>query len=452
MAKFNTVFDEAKQVIRAWDGFSNCSEITIVRDAFGDLLFLFSGQRPSDESSLRQSLDSQVAPYKVKRMLWEEESCNDILHSMKQEICHNRVVDEQDGACTWFRLERTLAKKAWIDRSKNVVPIWPYDDTQNGRRPKVVAFYSFKGGMGRTTALAAVALLLAKRGRHVLAIDTDIEAPGLSSLFFPDDHIHKGTVDFFLEKSTAVDMNEYLLQFSDPVMSEDLSGKIFVIPAGIIDKEYLQKLGRVDCQDVVPDNMRKCLTKLIQMALDKILATGVVIDYILLDARAGFHDMSGVTAAHLPHAAILFGRDNRQSWSGLEQVVSALACSQSEPLPIAFVDSMYASSEDSPSRRHHFKLTAYTLCCECYYSEIEEPEPSLEAEDEAHSPIYVPYQTLLTRDFALYSDGSTERDEEVQRIKGVLFQESYRQIESRVRQWFGDIQTEGGENNENGKG
>lgn len=43
----------------------------------------------------------------------------------------------------------------------------------------VVTFYSFKGGVGRSMALANVAVLLARDGKKVLCVDWDLEAPGL---------------------------------------------------------------------------------------------------------------------------------------------------------------------------------------------------------------------------------------------------------------------------------
>ncbi len=52
-------------------------------------------------------------------------------------------------------------------------------------RGQVVTFYSFKGGVGRTMALANVAWILASRGKRVLAVDWDVEAPGLHSYFHP---------------------------------------------------------------------------------------------------------------------------------------------------------------------------------------------------------------------------------------------------------------------------
>src|ERR1700724_503943 len=50
---------------------------------------------------------------------------------------------------------------------------------------QVVTFYSFKGGTGRTMALANVAWILAANGRRVLMADWDLESPGLHRFFQP---------------------------------------------------------------------------------------------------------------------------------------------------------------------------------------------------------------------------------------------------------------------------
>src|SRR4051794_23443603 len=44
----------------------------------------------------------------------------------------------------------------------------------------IVTFYSFKGGVGRTLALANVGVVLAQGGHRVLVVDFDLEAPGLT--------------------------------------------------------------------------------------------------------------------------------------------------------------------------------------------------------------------------------------------------------------------------------
>src|SRR5271168_2494145 len=45
----------------------------------------------------------------------------------------------------------------------------------------IITFYSFKGGVGRTMALVNVAAELVRRGRKVLVVDFDLQAPGLET-------------------------------------------------------------------------------------------------------------------------------------------------------------------------------------------------------------------------------------------------------------------------------
>ena len=55
-------------------------------------------------------------------------------------------------------------------------------EPRNGR---IVTFYSYKGGTGRTMALANVAWILAANGYRVLAADWDLESPGLHRFLYP---------------------------------------------------------------------------------------------------------------------------------------------------------------------------------------------------------------------------------------------------------------------------
>lgn len=52
---------------------------------------------------------------------------------------------------------------------------------------RIYTFYSWKGGVGRTMALANVGVQLARRGKRVLLVDWDLEAPGLDRYFRPSD-------------------------------------------------------------------------------------------------------------------------------------------------------------------------------------------------------------------------------------------------------------------------
>ncbi|MBL7492344.1 TIR domain-containing protein [Frankia sp. AgB1.9] len=86
---------------------------------------------------------------------------------------------------------------------------------ENGR---IVTFYSFKGGVGRTMSLAHVAWILASSGYKVLVVDWDLEAPGLAEYLFPlvrrDSQLHRGVVE--LVKRYADAAESYLLTRAAP--------------------------------------------------------------------------------------------------------------------------------------------------------------------------------------------------------------------------------------------
>src|SRR5262250_840359 len=72
---------------------------------------------------------------------------------------------------------------------------------------RVITFYSYKGGAGRSMALANVAWILASNGKRVLALDWDLEAPGLHRYFHPfladrDLTASEGLIDFVIDFAT----------------------------------------------------------------------------------------------------------------------------------------------------------------------------------------------------------------------------------------------------------
>src|SRR5689334_21505165 len=50
---------------------------------------------------------------------------------------------------------------------------------------QIVTFYSYKGGTGRTMAVANVAWIMASAGLRVLVVDWDLDSPGLHRYLHP---------------------------------------------------------------------------------------------------------------------------------------------------------------------------------------------------------------------------------------------------------------------------
>src|SRR5205814_9274585 len=78
-----------------------------------------------------------------------------------------------------------------------------------GHRRVIFTLYSYKGGVGRSLALAHLAYEFARRGLRVLAVDFDLEAPGLERYCFEGDDVrrareHPGIVDLIQEYRIAL--------------------------------------------------------------------------------------------------------------------------------------------------------------------------------------------------------------------------------------------------------
>lgn len=74
---------------------------------------------------------------------------------------------------------------------------------------RVVTFYSYKGGVGRTMALVNTAAAFAQQGLRVLLVDFDLEAPGMTHFFAREVRrrpkgVHKDSLDFLLDAKRSL--------------------------------------------------------------------------------------------------------------------------------------------------------------------------------------------------------------------------------------------------------
>ncbi|MCD7907738.1 MAG: AAA family ATPase [Clostridium sp.] len=439
---FNNEFEIARLAILAWTDKAVLRDVTIIRDVFGKIAVLAECQRYPGKSqirSFRYQMENQLGGYFGGNIYWYSLEAEDQKKNPPAEVMYLLREDrlewgEWDGI-SFYRSERVVAKKAWIATNRLQNSVWPYEETLDGRKPKVVSFYSFKGGMGRTTALAAVALLLVRQGKNVIMIDTDIEAPGLSTLFFDDEAIQNGVLDYLIEHplDSGRDIREYVQDVTDPALLRESDGNLYLLAAGKVDINYLQKLGRIDYQDHCEGALRQSISEMLED-----IARRYPVDYILIDARAGFHDMGGIVAAQIPHGTVLFGNHSRQSWDGLTQVLRTIAESHADDMPVAIVDCMCDGiSEAALEARKQFLQKAYMVCLENYYTEGEEVAGP-EAQGVAHSPMYLPFENDLKRDIKLFSGGSPSDNARVQELAQRLTGPAYEAIKNRIETWFGE--------------
>lgn len=181
--------------------------------------------------------------------------------------------------------------------------------------PRIV-FFSIKGGVGRSTALAATAWHLAQAGKRVLVLDLDLESPGLSSALLP------------LERQPMYGITDWLVEdlvgngdvvFDSMVATSNLShdGEIHVVPAhGANHGEYIAKLGRVWMPKIQDDGTRETWSARLGRLLQALEAR-IQPDVVLIDSRSGIDEIASACITDMgANLILLFALEGEQTWNG----------------------------------------------------------------------------------------------------------------------------------------
>ena len=186
-----------------------------------------------------------------------------------------------------------------------------------GGIPRLI-FASLKGGVGRSTALCVVAAHLSQAGRRVLAIDLDLEAPGLGSMLLRlDERPECGVVDYLVESGIG-GLDDSLLQSMLGKSSlGNLGASVTVVPAfGANTLRYpenaVTKLFRSYVETVSEDGLLTLRSKITQMVAD--LQNAGSYDVILLDARAGMSEIGAAPLLGLGGDVFFFATNQPQTF------------------------------------------------------------------------------------------------------------------------------------------
>jgi cellulose biosynthesis protein BcsQ len=206
---------------------------------------------------------------------------------------------------------------------------------------EIITFYSYKGGTGRSMALANIATLLvrqksAKRG--VLMIDWDLEAPGLHRYFAdrvtrrfgPDSNDaylkHPGLIELFqglrehvesmphsLEDPPAESIRqlEKKLRFDDFVVETDIP-RLHLLKAGAFTEQYARLVNTFPWE-----NLYHKAPWLIPLFIDWVSSR---FSYVLVDSRTGITDTSGICTMLLPDKLVVVFTPNTQSLDGVAEM------------------------------------------------------------------------------------------------------------------------------------
>jgi len=166
---------------------------------------------------------------------------------------------------------------------------------------KITMFYSYKGGVGKTTNLLNVAAILSRRGQKVGIVDLDFEAPGLSALYNIDTSRH--------------DLLE-MLAYRPPVADVE-NHAISVNLASGADVQCLPVSGEQEYLDRI-DWTNETTFAYLREAL-KAFQSSFSLNHMLLDTRSGVSFQAAFAIKEATHA-VLAGRLDKQSQKGISRL------------------------------------------------------------------------------------------------------------------------------------
>ena len=201
---------------------------------------------------------------------------------------------------------------------------------------QVITFHSYKGGAGRSFALANIACVLAQREREnkgVLMIDWDLEAPTLHSYF--REHLqyvptgndqtlndHPGVLDLFEELGAKIQTKtngaSKLSDEATLALLQEINLERFILPtqlpglsllkAGSFDQRYITRVNAFSWGALY------YRAPLLFQGFAEYLATRY--QYVLVDSRAGLKGTGGICTMLLPDKLVAVFTPSPQSWSG----------------------------------------------------------------------------------------------------------------------------------------
>ncbi|NEP21063.1 ParA family protein [Moorena sp. SIO3I6] len=288
--------------------------------------------------------------------------------------------------------------------------LFPSDLDEDLDRPIVATFYSLRGGVGRSTALAYTARILASRGRTVLCVDMDLEAPGLAALFGKEDEVkdQQGLVFVLLslEQGEEPDIRNHILRVSE-------TDEIYCIPAGLPNANYARLLSFMEPGAWYRED-RNPLRELIQILSSDRLPFKP--DVILLDARTGMTPLNGPLLFDLADLAIIVFFPHPQAQRGTGELVRALLAAETRrteteqrltPEPRFIVSPIPASKAPEVVERYQHRAIEWIGE---WLSILRDKQSRSEPIKESDITHFIPYREEIATSDKILSNQETWRD------------------------------------------
>ena len=384
--RYDDSLPELIKVLVAELGVEHVASGVALRDATGRLAFFVNGElSAADVDRSSRLVRARLGPYaRPDRCVADREAPG---ASLALSDPGARELDV--GASRIRYLDRRIVGADWLH---------PPSVTQV--RPPRFVFASLKGGVGRSTALSIVAAEHVRRGRNVLVVDLDLEAPGIGSMLLTSDRRPLlGALDYLVERNLGALTP---LELDNCVGTSSLTsgaGLVDVVPvvgsrSYSAPENYLSKLSRAMIEDVTDGHPPLSVAEKIGAML-KELESRRPYDLVLVDARAGLAELAAGPLLCLGANVLLFGTAQPQTIEGLRFLFAHLSSlvREGDPSPWQALKMVHAKAQLAESHER-FKDDLWGLFSEYLYEEQDGLEGfnfDVNAPDAPHNAIAVPF-------------------------------------------------------------
>lgn len=166
---------------------------------------------------------------------------------------------------------------------------------------KIVSIHSFRGGTGKSNSTANLAALVARSGKRVGIVDTDIQSPGIHVLFGFNDEKIKYTLNDYLWGNCAIEETAYDVS---SILKEKASprNKIYLIPSSIKARDITRILREGFDFGMLNDGLQDLIDEL-------------ELDYLFIDTHPGLNEET-LLSLTISDILVLILRPDNQDFQG----------------------------------------------------------------------------------------------------------------------------------------
>ena len=170
---------------------------------------------------------------------------------------------------------------------------------------EIVSIHSFRGGTGKSNTTANLAVAIARMGKRVAIVDTDIQSPGIHVLLGLDDERMNRCLNDYLWGDCAIEDAAYDVGGSLGVDGGELAvigGGVHLIPSSVRVGEITRVLREGYDVGVLNDGFRR-------------LSDRLGLDYLLIDTHPGLNEET-LLSITISNVLVLVLRPDRQDFQG----------------------------------------------------------------------------------------------------------------------------------------